>query len=405
MRRLPPIVLACLLVPALGAPLAAPVAAAGSFSEAAPLWIGGSLSNPPGYWSQSQYCFAGDVNTIEFRCGWEFNLDGIPFGSIITSATLRVTRTSGDCSANNCPVLLHWFDGNGGADLSDVVAGSSVSYSWTPSDNSPHSFNVLDQIRDFYARGRAWAGFNLRATGNYGLYQFFDPASISLEVSYGQAVTVLVEPFFNGGTGRISTTPSGIKCPDLCGRDFADGTKLTLTAMPDAGSAISEWRTGPCAHSTKLTCSFDVPTSDVTVAVTFVAAPKPTPTPARTSPPTQPPSPHPTATSIAAGSVAPSAAATAPEASPGSRVSADATAAASGDGTASPSVTDASSGATAGATASGPPDVTAVPGPGPVSSSDTGVPLPIVVLLLVLVIAIGSGGFWLGTRRRKPGAD
>src|SRR5690242_878466 len=133
MRRLLPIVLAGLLASAV----ALPVAAAGSFTKFNPLWAAG-VRNGGDTWTGYSDCLAGYAGTSEFRCGWEFNLDGIPFGSIITSATLKVTRTAGDCPANNCPVLLHWFDGNGGADLSDVTAGSSVAFSWTPTDSSPH---------------------------------------------------------------------------------------------------------------------------------------------------------------------------------------------------------------------------------------------------------------------------
>ena len=386
MRRLLPIMLACLLAPML----AAPVAAGGSFSQVAPI-VSMAVRNGD-TWSGYSDCLAGYASTSEFRCAWEFNLDGIPFGSIITAATLKVTRTAGDCpQGTSCPVLLHWYDGNGGADVSDVLAGSSVSYSWTPTDSSPHSFNVLDQIRDFYARGRAWAGFNLRASGNYGLYQYFDPKAISLEVSYGKAVTVLVEPFFNGGTGRVASTPTGIKCPGACGHDFADGTTLTLTALPDTGSAFSEWRTGPCAHSTKPTCTFDVPLTDVTVAVTFVAAPSPTPTPGPTTTATSPPTGAPTARASSAPSAVPT---TAPSG-----------AAASGDVTATAAPSEDSAGSVAPTVVASSPGVepTGTPGPGvPSSSADGGVPVPLVILLLIAVIVIGGGGFWLGTRRRAP---
>src|SRR5262249_22953278 len=155
---------------------------------------------------------------------------------------LRVSRTAGDCPDNTpCPLLLSWFQGNGGADVTDVLADSGASFSWTPADNSAHSFNVVDQIRDHYAAGHAWAGVNLRSSGNYGLYQYFPGTSISLEVHYGKSVTVLIEPFYNGGTGKVTSTPAGIKCGSLCGKAFADGTALTLTATPDAGSAFSEW--------------------------------------------------------------------------------------------------------------------------------------------------------------------
>src|SRR5215475_9414986 len=110
MRRLLPIVLAGLLVPVL----AGPVAGSASFQEFTSVHLGAYRNGET--WTPQADCLAGYAGAIEFRCAWEFNLDSIPFGQIITRATLRVSRTAGDCPDNTpCPLLLNWFQGNGGA--------------------------------------------------------------------------------------------------------------------------------------------------------------------------------------------------------------------------------------------------------------------------------------------------
>ncbi|HET9680536.1 MAG TPA: hypothetical protein VFP19_00750, partial [Candidatus Limnocylindrales bacterium] len=48
------------------------------------------------------------------------------------------------------------------------------------------------------------------------------------------------------GTGRATSSPTGIDCPPTCSADFPYGLLLTLTATPDAGAAFKAW-TGACA--------------------------------------------------------------------------------------------------------------------------------------------------------------
>ncbi len=43
------------------------------------------------------------------------------------------------------------------------------------------------------------------------------------------------------GTGTVTSAPAGINCGSTCSGNFAVGTNVTLTATPDAGSAIASW--------------------------------------------------------------------------------------------------------------------------------------------------------------------
>jgi hypothetical protein len=74
------------------------------------------------------------------------------------------------------------------------------------------------------------------------------------------------------GNARITSSPAGIDCGDVCSAEFELGTVVTLTATPDPGWAFSGW-TGACAGSA--TC---VVTVDAGKAVTAsFALPPPTP--------------------------------------------------------------------------------------------------------------------------------
>ncbi len=43
------------------------------------------------------------------------------------------------------------------------------------------------------------------------------------------------------GTGTVTSSPAGISCGPDCAENYVDGTAVTLTAMPDAGSTFTEW--------------------------------------------------------------------------------------------------------------------------------------------------------------------
>jgi hypothetical protein len=54
------------------------------------------------------------------------------------------------------------------------------------------------------------------------------------------------------GTGSITSTPGGVTCAEnSCTGNFAPGTEVTLTPVPDAGSAFIGWSGGGCPQGTE----------------------------------------------------------------------------------------------------------------------------------------------------------
>jgi hypothetical protein len=60
---------------------------------------------------------------------------------------------------------------------------------------------------------------------------------------------VQLNVFFGGdGTGSVTSAPAGVDCKENCKATFAPGTKVVLTAKPDADSGMDSWSSNVCAE-------------------------------------------------------------------------------------------------------------------------------------------------------------
>src|SRR5881296_2808654 len=69
------------------------------------------------------------------------------------------------------------------------------------------------------------------------------------------------------GSGTVTSNPAGISCGATCSASFTNGTMVTLTATPAAGSTFTAWSGGGCSGTG--TCTVTLAAS-TTVAATFV---------------------------------------------------------------------------------------------------------------------------------------
>ena len=62
------------------------------------------------------------------------------------------------------------------------------------------------------------------------------------------------------GTGTVTSTPAGIGCGAGCNAKFMEGTEVTLTGTPNAGSALEGWSVADCTGNgdCKVTVSQDI---------------------------------------------------------------------------------------------------------------------------------------------------
>ncbi len=76
------------------------------------------------------------------------------------------------------------------------------------------------------------------------------------------------------GSGTVASYPAGINCGAVCTKDFVSGTDVTLTAMPDSGSAFAGWSGSGCSGPGACTVSM---TEARDVTATFNVGPDTTP--------------------------------------------------------------------------------------------------------------------------------
>jgi len=87
---------------------------------------------------------------------------------------------------------------------------------------------------------------------------------VSDNTSNPQTVTVEV---LGGGSGSVSSAPSGISCPNTCSAQFGQGALVQFTASPSAGNVFAGWG-GACAGTEGLVCEVSV-NSGLSLSATF----------------------------------------------------------------------------------------------------------------------------------------
>ena len=74
------------------------------------------------------------------------------------------------------------------------------------------------------------------------------------------------------GSGSVTSSPLGIDCGSTCSMSFSEGTVVTLTATPAAGSTFTGWSGGKCSGTGACQLTLG---SDTTVTATFTRSPAP----------------------------------------------------------------------------------------------------------------------------------
>jgi uncharacterized repeat protein (TIGR01451 family)/uncharacterized repeat protein (TIGR02543 family) len=117
------------------------------------------------------------------------------------------------------------------------------------------------------APGSTFAGWSGEGCSGTGTCQVTMSAARSVTATFNTVPThTLTVTKTGSGSGSVTSAPTGINCGPTCAASFNEGTMVTLTATPAAGSAFTGWSGAGCSSTG--TCQVTM-SSDQTVTATF----------------------------------------------------------------------------------------------------------------------------------------
>jgi FG-GAP repeat/Divergent InlB B-repeat domain len=151
--------------------------------------------------------------------------------SVAISGTTIVAGAPQHTVSVNAQGALYLFEQPAGGGYVDAAAPASLTASdaaaidWLGYDIAASGDTIL-----------AWAPKIRSPTTTGAAYVFGPPSTLP------PTLTVSLS-----GTGAGTVTGPGISCPGTCSSSYPDGTSVTLTAIPSAGSTFAGWSGGGCS--------------------------------------------------------------------------------------------------------------------------------------------------------------
>jgi uncharacterized protein (DUF2141 family) len=94
--------------------------------------------------------------------------------------------------------------------------------------------------------GSLFTGWSGACSGTALTCQFTMDSSKSVNATFTKSMPTLTVYKRGGGSGTVTSSPTGIRCDDNCSASFSPGTIVTLSVKVPKGSAFGGWA-GPCS--------------------------------------------------------------------------------------------------------------------------------------------------------------
>jgi Divergent InlB B-repeat domain/Immune inhibitor A peptidase M6 len=216
----------------------------------------------PGRWVSKIVASATDANTAWVAySGYNVNTPGTP-GKVFKTTNKGQNWTNISGNLPDIPVSALAVDP---ANANRLWVGTDIGVFGTTDGGTTWNserFNMpVVALTDL--KYNATTGFLMGATHGRGLWRLAPngaPAGPTLTVT--KAGT---------GSGTVTSTPAGIACGGTCSASFPNGTPVSLSAVPDAGSTFAGW-SGACTGTSA--CAVTM-TSNQSVTATFNGTPAP----------------------------------------------------------------------------------------------------------------------------------
>ena len=122
------------------------------------------------------------------------------------------------------------------------------------------------------AAGSTFTGWSGGKCSGTGACQVTMSAAESVTATFTTITHKLTISMSGTGSGSVTSSPLGIDCGSTCSMSFSEGTVVTLTATPAAGSTFTGWSGGKCSGTGACQLTLG---SDTTVTATFTRSPAP----------------------------------------------------------------------------------------------------------------------------------
>jgi YVTN family beta-propeller protein len=183
---------------------------------------------------------------------------------ITPSANTTVTATF------NPPVTLTVAETGTGA---GQVTSSPLGINCSASSNqcaAPFALGTPVTLTASASKGSSFTGWSGGGCGGIGTCVVTMSAAQSVTASFKKKPTtkMLSVALTGGGSGTVTSTPSGINCGTTCAASFDTGTQIALTAAAASGSTFAGWSSGGCSGDQSCTLTLS---ANTTVNASFVA--------------------------------------------------------------------------------------------------------------------------------------
>jgi List-Bact-rpt repeat protein len=176
--------------------------------------------------------------------------------------------------AQSAPVMLSVARGGVGA---GTVTSAPAGINCGSNCSAPFATGAVVALTATPATGSAFAGWSGPCSGT-GTCTVTLNAATTVTATFNASTTFSLTVTKAGtGSGTVTSSPTGINCGATCSASFANGTTVTLTATPTAGSVFAGW-SGACSGSgsctvaanvdTAVTATFNISTTTVPLSVT-----------------------------------------------------------------------------------------------------------------------------------------
>ena len=156
---------------------------------------------------------------------------------------------------------------------SGTVTSSPAGIDCRPTCSRSFSEGTVVTLTASPAAGSTFTGWSGGGCSGTGACQVTVSAAESVTATFDTVPPVTLTVGTAGsGSGSVTTSPAGIDCGPTCSASFGEGSVVTLTATPAAGSTFTDWSGGGCSGTGACHVTLG---SDTTVTATFTRLPAP----------------------------------------------------------------------------------------------------------------------------------